>query len=67
MKIKKLIEAVKGINGRRLTKAVGITLAIAFIIATICFIGCHAPAVLLILAGAAVIVFFYYLLTMLEE
>ena len=67
MKIKKLIEALRSINGKRFCKATGITLAIAFIIATICFIGCHAPAVLLIFAGACVIVFFYNLLQMLEE
>lgn len=67
MKIKNIIQALRNINGKRLATASGITLALAFFIATICFIGKHAPAVLLILAGAAVIVFFYYLLTMLEE
>ena len=67
MKIKRIIEAVKGINGKRLCKATGITLGLAFILATICFIGKHAPALLLALAGIAVIVFFYYLLSMLEE
>ena len=67
MKIKKLIEALRSINGKRLCKATGITLGIAFILSTICFIGKHAPALLLALAGLVAIVFIYYLLQMIEE
>ncbi len=67
MKIKKLIEAIRNINGKRLCTATGITLAIAFILATIIFLANHAPAFLLILAGLAFIIFFYYILQMLEE
>ena len=59
--IKKLIEAIRNINGRRLCEATGITLAIAFFLAN------HAPAFLLIIAGVGFIVLAYHILTMLEE
>ena len=65
--IKKLIEAVRRINGRRLCEATGIVLAIAFFLATIIFLAKHAPAFLLIIAGLGFIVLAYHLLTMLEE
>lgn len=67
MKIKKLIEAVRQINGKRLCEATGITLGLAFVITTICFLGKYAPAVLLILLGVFLIIVFYFLLEMLEE
>lgn len=67
MKIKKLIEAIRHINGKRLCTATGITLAIAFFFATIIFLANHAPAFLLTIAGVAFIIFFYYILQMLEE
>lgn len=61
--IKKLIGAIRNINGKRLCTATGITLAIAFFLATICFLGKHAPAFLLILAGVALTILIYFLLT----
>lgn len=67
MKIKRLIEAVRRINGKRLCEATGITLAIAFFLATIIFLANHAPAFLLIIAGLGFIVLTYHILTMLEE
>ena len=68
MKIKKLIEALRSsINGRRLCEATGITLAIAFFLATLFFLANHAPAFLLIIAGLVFIVLTYHILTMLEE
>lgn len=65
--IKRLIEAVRQINGKRLCEATGIVLAIAFVITTICFIGKYAPGVLLILLGVFLIIVFYFFLEMLEE
>lgn len=65
--IKRLIEAVRHINGKRLCEATGITLAIAFFLATIIFLANHAPAFLLIIAGLGFIVLTYHILTMLEE
>lgn len=61
--IKKLIGAIRNINGKRLCTATGITLAIAFFLATICFLGKHAPAFLVILAGVALTILIYFLLT----
>ena len=66
MKIKKLIEALRNINGRRLAKATGIVLAIAFVITTICFIGKYAPGLLVALLVAVLIGLVYFLLGMLE-
>ena len=66
MKIKKLIEALRNINGRRLAKATGIVLALAFIITTICFIGKYAPGVLVALCVAVLIFVVYFFLGMLE-
>lgn len=66
MNIKRLIEAVRQINGKRLCEATGITLAIAFFLATIIFLANHAPAFLLIIAGVGVIILVYYILAMLE-
>lgn len=65
--IKKLIEALRSINGRRLCEATGIILAIAFFITTIIFLANLAPAFLLIIAGLGFIVLTYHILTMLEE
>ena len=67
MKIKKLIEAFRNINGRRLAKSVGITLGLALIITTICIIGKYAPGVLIALLVALFILAVYFLLGMLEE
>ena len=38
LKLKSIIEAFRSINGRRLCEATGITLAIAFFLATIIFL-----------------------------
>ena len=48
--IKKIIEAIRSIDGRRLAKATGIVLGFAIIIATICILGKYTPALLLTLA-----------------
>jgi len=57
----------KKINGRRLAKATGITLAIAFVITTIVMLGKYAPGVLYAICTGITIAFFYFLLTMIEE
>lgn len=67
MKIKKLIEALRSINGRILAKSVGITLALALIITTICVLGNYAPGVLVIMGAALFTAFIYFLLQMWEE
>lgn len=67
MKIKKLIEAFRNINGRRLARATGIVLATAIVITTICFIGKYAPGVLIAILVAFFILAVYFLLGMLEE
>lgn len=67
LKLKSIIEAFRSINGKRLCEATGITLAIAFFLATIIFLANHAPAFLLIIAGIGFIVLTYHILTMLEE
>ena len=67
MKIKDIIHRLRNINGRRLAKATGIVLAIAFIITTICVIGKYAPGVLIALLVAFFILAVYFLLGMLEE
>ena len=67
MKIKKLIEAFRNINGRRLAKSVGITLGLALIITTIFVLGKYAPGVLFALLVALFILAVYFLLGMLEE
>lgn len=67
MKIKKLIEAFRNINGRRLARATGIVLATAIVITTICIIGKYAPGVLIALLVAFFILAVYFLLGMLEE
>ena len=67
MNIKRLINRLRNINGRRLAKATGIVLAIAFIITTICVIGKYAPGVLIALLVAVFILAVYFLLGMLEE
>ena len=65
--IKKIIEAIRSIDGRRLAKATGIVLATAFLITTICVIGKYAPGVLIALLVAFFILAVYFLLGMLEE
>ena len=67
MKIKRLINRLRKINGRRLAKATGIVLATAFLITTICVIGKYAPGVLIALLVAFFILAVYFLLGMLEE
>lgn len=65
--IKKIIEAIRSIDGRRLAKATGIVLATAIVITTICIIGKYAPGVLIALLVAFFILAVYFLLGMLEE
>ena len=67
MKIKDIIHRLGNINGRRLAKATGIVLAIAFLITTICVIGKYAPGVLIALLVAFFILAVYFILGMLEE
>lgn len=45
--VKKLIEAIRHIDGRRLAKATGLVLGTALIITTIIVLGRYAPGVLL--------------------
>lgn len=67
MKIKKLIEAFRNINGRRLAKSVGITLGLALIITTIFVLGMYAPGVLVAICFALFTAFVYFLIQMCEE
>ena len=67
MKIKKLIEALRNINGRRLAKATGIVLAIAFVITTIFVLGRYAPGVLVAFGFCLFIALIYFLIQMSEE
>ena len=67
MNIKRLINRLRNINGRRLAKATGIVLATAIVITTICVIGKYAPGVLIALMVALFILAVYFLLGMLEE
>jgi len=67
MKIKKLIEALRNINGRRLAKSVGISLGLALIITTIIVLGRYAPGVLLAIGFCLFTAFVYFLITMSEE
>ena len=67
MKIKKLIEAIRNINGKRLCEATGITLAIALIITTIFVLGKYAPGVLVAICFCLITAFFYFLIQMGEE
>ena len=65
--IKKIIEAYRTINGRRLAKSVGITLGLALIITTIFVLGRYAPGVLLALGFCLFTALVYFLITMYEE
>lgn len=67
MKIKKLIEALRNINGRRLAKAIGIELGLALIITTICVLGRYAPGVLVAIGFCLFTALFYFLIQMGEE
>jgi hypothetical protein len=67
MKLKKLIEALRSINGRRLAKSVGITLGLALIITTIFVLGRYAPGAPVAIAFALITAFFYFLIQMGEE
>ena len=65
--IKRLIGAVRRINGKRLCTATGITLAIAFFLATLFFLARHAPAFLLIIAWVALTILIYFILSPAED
>lgn len=67
MKIKKLIEALRSINGRRLAKATGITLGLALIITTIFVLGKYAPGVLVAIGFCLITALFYFIIQMGEE
>lgn len=67
MKIKKLIEALRNINGRRIAKSVGISLGLALIITTIFVLGRYAPGVLVAIGFCLITAFFYFLIQMGEE
>ena len=67
MKIKKLIEAFRNINGRRLAKSVGITLGLALIITTIFVLGKYAPGVLVAIGFCLFTALVYFFITMGEE
>ena len=67
MNIKRLINRLRNINGRRLARATGIVLATAIVITTICFIVKYAPGALIALLVALFILAVYFLLGMLEE
>ena len=67
MKIKKLIEAIRKINGRRLAKSVGITLGLALIITTIFVLGKYAPGVLVAIGFCLFTALIYFLIQMGEE
>lgn len=60
--VKKLIEAIRHIDGRRLARATGLVLGIAFVIGLICVLGRYAPAVLFIIGLSLAIGVVYWLM-----
>lgn len=65
--IKKIIEALRNLDGRRLTKSVGISLGLAIIITTIFVLGKYAPGVLVAMIFCLFTAAVYFILQMGEE